>query len=180
MSRIGKQPIPLPAGTTVTVNGSDITVSGKNGTLTQTLRPEIAVELVDDGKTVNVNRVNESRSAKALHGLFRALINNMVQGVNQDYTKTLQVNGVGYTAQLKGNTVALKVGYADTREVPVPTGVKVEVNGNIIKVAGPDKQLVGQTAASIRAQRKPEPYNGKGIKYDDEVILRKVGKAFGK
>ena len=179
MSRVGKQPITIPAGATVKVAGDEVSVNGKLGTLTQKLRPEVSVEVNEGDKIVTVNRRNDSRTAKAMHGLFRSLIANMIEGVTNGYIKELEVNGVGYNAQLKGNKVALKVGYADIREVPVPGGVTVEINGNQIKVSGPNKQLVGQTAASIRAQRKPEPYNGKGIKYKDEVILRKAGKAFG-
>lgn len=179
MSRIGKKPIDLPSGTTVKVAGNEVSASGKLGSLTQQLRPEVTVEVNEGDKVVTVGRINDSKTAKAMHGLYRALIQNMITGVTEGYVKELEVNGVGYTAQLQGRKVNLKLGYADIRVVEVPDGVTVEINGNQIKVSGASKQLVGQTAASIRAHRKPEPYNAKGIKYKDEVVLRKAGKAFG-
>ncbi len=179
MSRIGKQPIELPAGTTVKVEGNLVSATGKLGTLTQALRPEVNVEVNEGDKVVTVGRINDSKNARAMHGLYRSLIQNMVEGVDKGYIKELEVNGVGYNAQLQGKTVNLKLGYADIRTVTVPDGITVEINSNQIKVSGISKQLVGQVAASIRAHRKPEPYNGKGIKYKDEIILRKAGKAFG-
>lgn len=178
MSRIGKTPIPIASGVTVSVNGSDIQVQGKNATLTYSHRPEVSITVDTDAKQVVVKRSNDSRTAKAMHGLTRALIANMVQGVANGYTRELEVNGVGWTARVQGKKVALNVGYADTREVDIPMGVNVEVNANRIKVTGADKQLVGQVAAQIRAHRPPEPYNGKGIKYLEERIIRKQGKAF--
>ena len=178
MSRVGKTPINLPAGVNVTVNGSQLTVENSGKKLEITLRPEVSVEVDSDAKLVKVGRCDDSRTAKAMHGLTRALVQNMIIGLTKGYSKELEIHGVGWTGTLKGTTVELKVGYADIKKVEVPAGVTVEIKGNKIKVSGTDKQLVGQTAASIREQRKPEPYNGKGIKYSDEVIIRKQGKAF--
>ena len=176
MSRIGKKPVPLPAGVTVSVNGRDVTVEGKQGKLFLTHRPEVSVKV--EGKEVIVERDGDSRTSKAMHGLTRSLIQNMVQGVNEGFKKELEINGVGWTANVQGQNVALNVGYADTRVVKIPTGVTVDAKGTKITISGADKQAVGQLAAVIRGQRPPEPYNGKGIKYADEVIIRKQGKAF--
>lgn len=176
MSRIGKKPVAL-AGTTVSVNGNQVTVEAGGNRLSITHRPEVTVKV--EGDEVVVERKGDSRTAKAMHGLTRSLIANMIQGVTKGFEKELEINGVGWTAQLQGNKVNLKVGYADTRVVTVPGGIKVDIQGNKIKVSGPDKQLVGQVAAEIRAHRTPEPYNGRGIKYIDEHIIRKQGKAFG-
>ena len=179
MSRIGNKPVPVTDGAKVTINGHTVSVSGKLGSLEYTHRPEVSVKLEDD--KVVVERHRDSKQARAFHGLTRALVANMIEGVTKGYVKELEVAGVGYTAQMKGaKQIDLKVGFADTRSVQIPDGVKCEVAGVRIKVSGFDKQLVGQTAAAIRAQRKPEPYNGKGIRYVDEVILRKQGKAFAK
>lgn len=175
MSRVGKQPITIPGGVKVTVNGCDVTVEGKGGKLSFTHKPQITV--VVDGDVINVTRADDSRTAKALHGLTRSLVKNMVIGVTEGYSKDLEINGVGWNASVKGREVHLNVGYADTRVVGIPEGVTVEVAANKIKVTGANKQLVGQCAAQIRSHRKPEPYNGKGIKYTDEVIIRKEGKA---
>ncbi|MBI1367202.1 MAG: 50S ribosomal protein L6 [Planctomycetes bacterium] len=178
MSRIGNKPIDLPSGATVTLAGRMITVKGKDATLTYEHRPEVKVIVDADKKQVRVERANDLKQTKAYHGLTRALINNMITGVTKGFKKELEVNGVGWTAKLQGGKLALVVGYADTRYVAVPAGVKVAVDGNKITVTGADRQAVGQFAAAARAQRKPEPYNGKGIKYVDEVIVRKEGKAF--
>lgn len=179
MSRIGNKPVALPSGVKVAVSGDRVvTVESGNKKLTMTHRPEVSVQVDEASKQVIVTRRDDSRTARALHGLTRALIANMVTGVTTGFSRELEVNGVGWTARVQGKKVALNVGYADTREVAIPDGVTVEVQGNRIKVSGPDKQAVGQLAANIRAQRKPEPYNGKGIKYVDEVIIRKQGKAF--
>ncbi|MFG0248272.1 MAG: 50S ribosomal protein L6 [Phycisphaeraceae bacterium JB051] len=175
MSRVGKQPITIPSGVKVNVNGCEVNIEGKNGKLSFTHKPQIAVAV--DGDTINVTRDNDSRESKALHGLTRSLVFNMIVGVTEGYEKNLEINGVGWTAQVKGREVHLNVGFADTRIVGIPEGVTVTVEGNKIKVVGPSKQLVGQCAAQIRSHKKPEPYNGKGIKYSDEVILRKEGKA---
>ena len=179
MSRNGKKPITITGGVTVKVNGDEVAVSGPKGNLAINTKPEVKVTLSDDGKEVSVERVDDTRFARAMHGTTRSLINNMIIGVAEGYTKELKIVGVGWSANLKGNKVELNVGYADTRIVEVPQGVTAEVKGQDIKISGPDKQLVGQTAAKIREHRKPEPYNGKGIMYTDEKILRKQGKAFG-
>jgi large subunit ribosomal protein L6 len=178
MSRIGNKPIEITDGAKVTITGHDVTVAGKVGTLKMTHRPEVTVKV--EGNEIIVARKSENRASRAFHGLTRALIQNMVIGATKGYEKELEVNGVGYVAKMQGKQVSLKVGFADTRFVSVPDGVKVEINQTRIKVTGPDKQLVGQTAAAIRAVRKPEPYNGKGVRYVDERILRKLGKAFAK
>ncbi len=175
MSRIGKKPIPL-AGAKVSVNGDQVTVEAGSNKLSMTHRPEVTVKV--EGDEVVVERKSDSRTAKAMHGLTRSLIANMIQGVTKGYEKDLEITGVGWTAKLQGMKVNLNVGYADTRVVEVPAGIKVDIQGNKIKVSGPDKQLVGQVAAEIRQHRKPEPYNGRGIKYANEHIIRKAGKAF--
>jgi large subunit ribosomal protein L6 len=178
MSRIGKKPVPVEGGAKVSIQGRQITVEGKNGRLSLEHRPEVTVRVEEDGKNVLVERKNDTRVARAMHGLTRALVANMIVGVTQGYAKELEIVGVGWNAQVQGRTVKLNVGYADTRVVNVPDGITVEVNGPRIKVSGADKARVGQVAATIRSHRKPEPYNGKGIKYIDEQILRKQGKAF--
>lgn len=175
MSRIGKKPVPL-AGAKVSVSGNQVTVEAGSNRLSITHRPEVCVKV--QGDQVVVERQDDSRTAKAMHGLTRSLISNMVQGVTKGYEKHLEINGVGWTAKLQGNKVNLKVGYADTRVVEVPAGITVDIQQNKLKISGADKQLVGQVAAEIRAHRKPEPYNGRGIKYADEHIIRKQGKAF--
>ena len=176
MSRVGKQPVLIEGGASVSVAGNTVTVQKGDQRLSYEHRPEVTVK-VDDGK-VMVERRDDSRTARAMHGLTRSLIANMIEGVTKGFSKELEVVGVGWNARVQGMKVALNVGYADTREVAIPPGVKVEVEGNKIKISGASKQLVGQCAAEIRAQRKPEPYNGKGIKYSDEHITRKQGKAF--
>ncbi len=177
MSRIGKQPIAIPAGVKVSVNGCDVTVENSGKKLAITHRPEVTVKVEDD--QVIVERGGDDKPSKSFHGLTRSLIANMITGVTTGFTRELEIVGVGWNAQVTGKTIGLKVGYADTKVVEIPMGVDVQVQGPKITVSGTDKQAVGQTAAKIRDQRKPEPYNGKGIKYSDEVILRKQGKAFG-
>ena len=179
MSRNGKKPVPVLKGVTVKINGDEVAVSGPKGNLSFNTKPEVKVSLSDDGKEVSVERVDESRFARAMHGTTRSIINNMITGVAEGYTKELKIVGVGWSASLAGNKVQLNVGYADTRIVEVPAGVTAEVKNQDIKISGPDKQLVGEVAAKIREHRKPEPYNGKGIMYTDEKVLRKQGKAFG-
>lgn len=178
MSRIGKKPIPVAGNAKVTINGRDVVVEAGSNRLSYTHRPEVTVRVDSDANEVIVERQDDSRIARAMHGLTRALIANMIQGVTAGFSRDLEINGVGWTAKVQGNKVALNVGYADTREVEIPAGITVDVQGNKIKVSGADKQLVGQVAARIRAHRPPEPYNAKGIKYSDEVIIRKQGKAF--
>ena len=178
MSRIGKKPVPLPDKVKVVVNGRDVTVEAGGQTLSMTHRPEVTVRVDDQTKAVLVERAGDDRISRAMHGLTRSLIANMVQGVTTGFIKELDINGVGWNAQVQGNKVVLNIGYAAPREVMIPDGITVEAKGARIKVTGADKQKVGQLAAQIRSQRKPEPYNAKGIKYADEKIVRKAGKQF--
>ncbi|MDK1019691.1 MAG: 50S ribosomal protein L6 [Actinomycetota bacterium] len=176
MSRIGKSPISLPDDVEVKVNGETVEVKGARGTLTQTFDSRISVS-VDDG-TVTVERKNDERQSRALHGLTRALINNMVIGVSQGYSKELTAVGVGYRAALKGTRLELQVGFSHPVHIDAPEGVTFEVpEPTKIIVSGIDKQKVGQVAADVRAVRPPEPYKGKGIRYSDEHVRRKAGKA---
>ena len=179
MSRIGLKPIALPAGVKVTVNGTTVTVQGPKGTLTRDIHPLMQVEV---GATeILVKRPNDEKEAKSLHGLSRTLVANMVEGVSKGYTKELQINGVGYRAAMQGNKLALTLGYSHPVEMEAVPGITIEVpNPNQILVKGADKQLVGHIAALIREKRPPEPYKGKGIKYAEEVIRRKEGKAGAK
>lgn len=179
MSRNGKKPVEIAKGVTVKINGEEVAVSGPKGNLSFNTKPEVKVSLSEDGKEVSVERASETRFARAMHGTTRSLIQNMIVGVTEGYSKSLKIVGVGWSANLAGNKVELNVGYADTRVVEVPQGITAEVKNQDIKISGVDKQLVGQIAAKIREHRKPEPYNGKGIMYTDEKVLRKQGKAFG-
>ena len=175
MSRIGRMPIAIPAGVTVDIaENNKVTVKGPKGPLERVLPAEM--EIKKDGETVVVTRPNDLKKMKSLHGLTRTLINNMVIGVSEGYTKELEVNGVGYRAQKQGNKLVLALGYSHPVEIIDPEGLETAVDGNKIIVKGIDKEKVGQYAAEIRAKRAPEPYKGKGIKYADEVIRRKVGK----
>ncbi|MBQ0000658.1 MAG: 50S ribosomal protein L6 [Clostridiales bacterium] len=176
MSRIGRLPVAIPAGVTVEVKeGNVLTVKGPKGTLERALPVEMEIK-VEDGSVV-VTRPNDLKRIKSLHGLTRSLINNMVVGVSQGYTKVLEVNGVGYRANKQGNKLNLALGYSHPVEMTDPDGITTTVEGqNKIIVSGIDKEKVGQFAAEIRDKRRPEPYKGKGIKYADEVIRRKVGK----
>lgn len=176
MSRIGKLPIAIPAGVDVAVDGNVVTVKGPLGTLTRTVNSIINVE-VKDGQVI-VTRPNDEKTARSLHGLTRTLIANMVTGVNTGYKKELEINGIGYRAAIEGTTLVMNIGYSHKVEMPAPEGIKVEVPApNKIVISGPDKQKVGQFAAEVREKRPPEPYKGKGIKYVDEYIRRKEGKA---
>lgn len=176
MSRIGKSPVELPSGVEVKVNGLVVEVKGSKGSLSHTVNDDISVS-VDDG-VVTVERANEERTTKALHGLTRSLINNMVIGVSEGYSKELSAVGVGYRAALKGSQLELQVGFSHPVEIDAPEGITFEVpDPTRIIVSGIDKQLVGQVAANIRAVRPPEPYKGKGIRYVDEHVRRKAGKA---
>ena len=176
MSRIGRMPIEVPQGVEVKLGaGNEITVKGPKATLSRVLHPEMQVA-VENGQ-VTVTRPSENKTHKSLHGLTRTLINNMIIGVTEGYTKTLEINGVGYRAQKQGNKLVMNLGYSHNVEMEEPEGVKVEVpNPNQIIITGSDKQVVGQFAAVVREKRPPEPYKGKGIKYSDEVIRRKEGK----
>jgi len=176
MSRIGNAPITLPAGVDVSIDGPEVTVSGSKGTLTRTFSDRVAVSV--EGSKVTVTRDGEDRTARALHGLTRALLANMVVGVSEGFSRELQTVGVGYRAALKGSTLELQVGYSHPVALDPPDGVEIEVpEPTKIIVRGIDKQKVGQTAADIRAVRPPEPYKGKGIRYANETIRRKAGKA---
>ena len=175
MSRIGRLPVAIPAGVTVTIaENNKVTVKGPKGELTREFVPEMTIE-EKEGHIV-VTRPNDLKRNKALHGLTRSLINNMVTGVSNGYEKTLEINGVGYRAAKQGKKLVLTLGYSHPVEMEDPDGVETTVDGNKIVVKGIDKEKVGQYAAEIREKRKPEPYKGRGIKYSDEVIRRKVGK----
>ena len=175
MSRIGKKPIVVPAGVTVTVDGHKVTVKGPKGTLTKEFNKNLTIAL-EDGHVV-VTRPDDSIEMRALHGTTRALIHNMVVGVSQGFSKTLELNGVGYRAQLQGKKLVMNLGYSHPVEVEAVDGVDFKLDGTTkVIVEGIDKEKVGAVAANIRSWRKPEPYKGKGIKYSDEVIRRKEGK----
>lgn len=174
MSRIGKKEILIPSGTEVTVAQHEFTVKGKGGTLTKQLHPAIAIK-VENG-TVAVNPAEKSRLAKALWGTYAAHVRNMISGVNTPFVKKLQVEGVGYRCELSGKNLKLSVGYSHPVMVAIPDGLTVVVEKNIITISGADKEQLGQFAASVRAIRKPEPYKGKGIRYEGEVIRMKAGK----
>ena len=180
MSRIGRMPISLPSNVEVTLGeGNLVTVKGPKGTLTQALRPEMILE--QEGNVIHVKRPSDDKLHCALHGMTRALLHNMVVGVTDGYKKTLEVNGVGYRAAKEGNKLVLNIGYSHTVEVPEIDGITIEVpQPNQVVISGCDKQKVGQFAAEVREKRPPEPYKGKGIKYADEVIRRKVGKTGAK
>ena len=189
MSRIGRMPVAVPAGVKVdikqsTVQGSTVEVTGPNGTLTRTFHPDITVQM-QDGQ-IEVSRPSDERQHKALHGLTRALINNMVVGVDEGFSKVLEIIGVGYRASLRGDNLVLQLGHSHAVEVVAPPGIKFSVeagtrgdrqSSGTITVWGIDKQLVGQVAAEIRAWRPPEPYKGKGVRYRGEYVRRKAGKA---
>ena len=175
MSRIGRLPVAIPAGVTVEIaENNKVTVKGPKGTLERELPTEMSIKL--EGEEVVVTRPNDLKKMKSLHGLTRTLIHNMVIGVTAGYEKTLEVNGVGYRASKSGNKLTLNLGYSHPVEMSDPEGLEAVVDGNKIIVKGIDKEKVGQYAAEIRDKRRPEPYKGKGIKYADEVIRRKVGK----
>ncbi len=177
MSRVGKAPITIPDGLSVEISDDMIRVSGKQGELTQQIPEGIDIQVEDS--VITVERADDSRQQRSLHGLARALVNNMVEGVSNGFMKELNIVGVGYRAQAKGtNALELALGFSHPVQVEAPEGVTFDVpEPTIIKVSGIDKQLVGQVAADIRALKKPEPYKGKGIRYVDEYVIRKAGKA---
>lgn len=177
MSRIGRLPVTVPAGVDVKVEaGNLVTVKGAKGTLTQKFNPEMIIKV--DAGVVTVERPSEEKQHKALHGLTRTLIANMVEGVTNGYSKKLEIVGVGYRCAKQGKTLVLNIGYSHSVNMDEPEGITFEVpDANTIIVSGADKQMVGQIAAEIRSKREPEPYHGKGIKYADEHIRRKAGKA---
>lgn len=179
MSRIGKQPIPVPAGVKVDINGQHVAVAGSKGKLELEVRPEIEVVLEDS--QILINTREEGRKVNAFRGLFRSLVNNMVVGVVEGFKKVLVIEGVGYKANVAGNTLSLSVGYSHQVDFVLPESVSARMEGaNKIVLESIDKDLLGLTAAQIRQIKKPEPYKGKGIRYEDEHIVRKVGKAGGK
>jgi large subunit ribosomal protein L6 len=178
MSRIGKKPIPIPQGVTVAVDGSTVQVAGPKGKLSHTL--PAGVSAAAEGGALSVARTGDHRSARALHGLSRSLLANMVRGVTDGFERKLEIVGIGYRAQLSGQNLQLALGYSHPVIFPLPEGVQAEVEKQVsITLRGADKALLGQTAARLRALRKPDPYKGKGIKYADEHIRRKVGKKAG-
>jgi large subunit ribosomal protein L6 len=176
MSRIGKLPVPVPSGVDVTIDGRTVTVKGPKGTLTHTVAEPITVVRDDDG-TIRVTRPNDERTSRALHGLSRSLINNLVVGVTAGYEKRMEIHGVGYRVALKGSSLEFALGYSHPITVNAPEGVTFAVETPTrFAVQGIDKQLVGEVAANIRKLRKPDPYKGKGVRYAGENIRRKVGK----
>lgn len=176
MSKIGRLPITVPTNVTLTITGTTVRVKGSKGELTYELRPKIKAELTGD--QLVISRASEDKSVRALHGLTRALLANMVKGVSDGFTKNLELVGTGYRARLSGKTLILSLGYSHEIEFVPPEGIEIKVEGtNVIIVSGYDVQAVGQVAAVIRSYRKPEPYKGKGIRYAGEVVRRKAGKA---
>ncbi|MGB3695320.1 MAG: 50S ribosomal protein L6 [Spirulinaceae cyanobacterium] len=176
MSRIGKRPIPIPSKVTVDIKGQHITVKGPKGTLDRVLPDKVIVE--QQGDTLEVQRQDESRTSRQLHGLSRTLVANMVEGVSQGYTKQLDIQGIGYRAQVQGKKLILNVGYSNPVEIDPPEGIQLAVEKNTqVTVSGINKEIVGNVAAKIRAVRPPEPYKGKGIRYQGEFVRRKAGKA---
>ena len=179
MSRIGKKPVVIPANVTVNVaEGNVVTVKGPKGELTNTFNADMMINV--EGNVLTVSRPSDEANHRALHGLTRTLIANMVEGVEKGFSKELEVNGVGYRCEKKGNQLVMRLGYSHEVFVDEIPGISITVNGNKITIAGIDKQVVGQFAAEVRSKRPPEPYKGKGIKYTTEVIRRKVGKTGGK
>lgn len=178
MSNIGKQPITIPDGVDVNINKDRLIVKGKLGELSMNFKSLIKIDLSDN--ILTFKRMNNNKSSRELHGLYRALVNNMVNGVTNGYKKELNMNGVGYTAELKNDFLLVNAGYSHPVYLEIPTEVKIEVpNATTIIISGVSKQNVGDVAAKIRSIRKPEPYKGKGIKYSDEIIRRKAGKTVG-
>ena len=180
MSRIGRMPVAIPAGVDVTIEeGNLVTVKGPKGTLTQQLCPDMTLK--QEGAELHVSRSNDEKENRALHGLTRALLHNMIVGVTEGYKKELEINGVGYRAAKEGNKLVLTIGYSHPVEMEEIPGITIEVpSANKVVISGCDKQKVGQFAAEVREKRPPEPYKGKGIKYTDEVVRRKVGKTGAK
>ena len=186
MSRIGQKPIPVPGNVKINMSGGKIAVEGPKGKLEYAWRPEVDVIYDEQEKMIKVTRKDDSRAAKSFHGLTRALIANMVVGVTEGYSKTIEIYGTGFGVKQEGNQIAINVGFANTVKLPIPAGVTVNIetpqsrsntSPAVFTLSGPDKQVIGEFAAEIRSIKPPEPYNGKGIRYKDEHIRRKVGKA---
>lgn len=176
MSRIGRKPITVPAGVDVTIDGSTVTAKGPKGTLTGTFNKNMTI--AKDGDTITVTRPNDEKENRSLHGLTRTLIANMVEGVHNGFSKNLEIVGIGYRANMQGKDLVLSVGYSHTVTMTPPEGITITVPApNQIVISGPDKQQVGQFASEVRGVRPPEPYKGKGIRYADEYVRRKEGKA---
>ncbi|MFZ5829270.1 MAG: 50S ribosomal protein L6 [Planctomycetota bacterium] len=181
MSRLGRKPVAVPAGVKVQIDGHTVTLEGPKGKLDLEHRPEVVVKHDAELKALVVDRHRDDRLSRSLHGLTRALLQNMILGVTQGYEKRLEIQGVGYLAAVQGSTLQLRVGYANELQVPIPDGIKVTVpDQQHVVIQGIDKQLVGAFAADVRALRKPEPYKGKGIRFLGEAVRRKQGKAMAK
>lgn len=175
MSRVGKKVITIPAKTNVTFKDRELVVKGEKGTLSRSIHPAVDLAIQDDTIAVTIDQ--EDRKTRSIQGLMRSLVANMVDGVSKGFEKTLEINGIGYRAEMKGKSIVLNLGYSHPIDFPLPEGISATVDkNNVIKLSGIDKEKVGQTAASIRKLRKPEPYKGKGIKYAEEYIQRKAGK----
>jgi large subunit ribosomal protein L6 len=179
MSRIGRRPVTVPKGVTVTLKGQTLSAKGPKGELTRTFHSEM--QLAMEGDTITVSRPTEAPRHKALHGLTRTLLQNMVDGVARGFLKVLEIQGVGYKAEAKATGLQLALGFSHPVHYPTPAGIKFTVDNNtVVKIEGPDKELVGQVAAEIRSLRKPEPYKGKGVRYQGETVRRKAGKTGAK
>ena len=179
MSRVGKQPVTIVQGVEVSIDGNNVKAKGSKGELQVTFEENLVKVSLDEGQVI-VERLNDSKTARSRHGLYRSLIENIIMGVSQGFSKSLEIKGVGYRAALKGKVLEMNLGFSHPVNFDVPEGIDItfdEKNNNLFTVSGIDKQLVGQTAADIREFRKPEPYKGKGIRYTDEYVLRKPGKA---
>lgn len=175
MSRIGKKALAVPAGVTATLNGSDLTVKGPKGELILNLMPEVV--LTQEDGSISIKPTNQTKRARSMWGMQRTMVANMIEGVTDGFTSKLEINGVGFRAMLKGSTLQLQLGFSHDVDFPIPEGIKIDCpDQTTVIVSGIDKQKVGQTAAKIREYRKPEPYKGKGIKYENEYIFRKEGK----
>lgn len=175
MSRVGKKVIQIPSKTSVVYKNRELVVKGEKGTLNRTIHPAVELAIEDDKISVTIEK--EDRKTRSIQGLTRSLVANMVDGVSKGFEKTLEIHGIGYRAEMKGKSLVLNLGYSHPIDFPMPEGISASVDkNNVIKIAGIDKERVGQTAASIRKLRKPEPYKGKGVKYADERIQRKAGK----